>query len=1042
MFKTFGIAVVASCVLWLNAAAAQEPLRLFVATNGVDTAAGTADAPFASLQRARDEVRTRKAAGGLPKGAEIVVRGGTYALTAPFELGAEDSGAEGAEIVYRAQAGHEVRITGGKTITSFDRVKDQAVLDRLDESVRDKVFQADLKAAGITDFGPVDGGGLEVFYLDQPMTLSRWPNEGFTHIVDVVVPDEHEIHGIKGSKVGRFKYEGDRPKRWVGEKDPWLHGYWFWDWSDQRQPVASIDVEKGEIALKEPYHSYGYRKGQWYYAFNMLSELDAPGEWYLDRETGILYFYPPQPVINDRVTVSVTPLLVQTKDTSFVTLRGFTFEAARKRAVQVSGGTGMRVAGCTVRNIGGDGINISEGTNNGVLSCDLYRLGGSGIGLSGGDRTTLTPANNFADNNHIHDYGRWYRMYNPAISLQGVGNRATHNLIHDAPHMAIQFGGNDHLMEFNEIYRVCTESNDAGAIYAGRNWTMRGTIIRNNYLHDITGFEGRGCVGVYLDDMFCGTAIVGNVFHNVTRAAFIGGGRDNTVENNLFINCNPALHIDARAMNWAGYHADEWIKEGREKGTVSEIAYDKAPYKDKYPKLVGMLDDEPKSPKGNTVAKNVCWGGAWDEVEEVARQYVTFTDNRVGEDPKCVDIANFDFTLKPDSPALANGFQPIPMEKIGLRMDDLRPSWPDNERTPRWTTQAASRWYRHHPWLVGCNFAPSTAINELEMWQADTFDPATIDRELGYAQSIGMNTARVFLHNLPWKEDAEGFAKRIDQFLTIAEKHEIQPLFVLFDDCWNPEPQPGKQPDPRPHVHNSGWVQAPGKEILSDPKRHAELEGYVKGVLTRFGKDKRVLAWDLYNEPGNTNGSSYGKLEPENKADLTLVLLEKVFTWAREAAPEQPLTAGVYYGDWANPDKYSPLNRFMLSHADFISFHSYGPRAEMERCVQSLLHFGRPIVCTEYMSRPTGSTFEAILPVLKEHRIGAINWGLVSGKTQTIYPWDSWEKAYTAEPEVWFHDIFRADGTPYIAKETEFIRSTTDMNNPMRGRTKQTEVKQ
>jgi len=267
-------------------------------------------------------------------------------------------------------------------------------------------------------------------------------------------------------------------------------------------------------------------------------------------------------------------------------------------------------------------------------------------------------------------------MYSAGISLSGVGNRATHNLIDNAPHQAISFGGNDHLMEFNEIHSVCHESNDAGAIYSGRDWTMRGTIIRHNYLHDITGFEGRGCVGVYLDDMFCGTEIVGNVFCRVSSAAFIGGGRDCTIENNIFVDCEPAVHVDARAMGWAKYHADEWVKEGNEKGTLSGIRFRELPYSERYPKLVNILADDPWAPKGNVIARNICVGGRWDDIEAKARPLLVFRDNLLDQDPGFVDAATGNFQLKADSPAFKLGFKRLPIEQIGLYRDESRASWP------------------------------------------------------------------------------------------------------------------------------------------------------------------------------------------------------------------------------------------------------------------------------------------------------------------------------------------------------------------------------
>jgi len=303
-------------------------------------------------------------------------------------------------------------------------------------------------------------------------------------------------------------------------------------------------------------------------------------------------------------------------------------------------------------------------------------MAGGGISINGGDRTTLTPANHFAENNHIHHYARWFRVYHSGIHLSGVGNRASHNLIHDAPHMGMGFSGNDHLIEFNEIHNVCFESNDAGAIYTGRDWTMRGNVLRHNFLHNITGFENRGCVGIYLDDMFSSADMIGNVFYNVTRAAFIGGGRDCTVANNIFVDCRPAMHVDARALGWAHDHADGWLEEAAEKGTLSGIAYNTPPYSERYPALAVILEGEPKAPEGNVIARNISWGGKWDGMQEVTKQYLTVENNLIDEDPLFVDAENKDFRLRDDSPAFALGFEPIPFEKIGLYESPDRASWP------------------------------------------------------------------------------------------------------------------------------------------------------------------------------------------------------------------------------------------------------------------------------------------------------------------------------------------------------------------------------
>ena len=343
----------------------------------------------------------------------------------------------------------------------------------------------------------------------------------------------------------------------------------------------------------------------------------------------------------------------------------------------------------------------------------------------------------------------------------------------------------------------------------------------------------------------------------------------------------------------------------------------------------------------------------------------------------------------------------------------------------RWTEKSATDWYARQPWLVGSNYIPASAINELEMWQADTFDTKRIDMELGWAESIGLNTMRVFLHDLPWEQDPKGFKKRVEIFLQIADKHHIKPLFVLFDSCWDPNPHLGKQHDPRPGIHNSGWVQSPGAKALEDSSQYPRLEAYVKGGVGAFAKDRRILGWDVWNEPDNTNRGSYGELEPKNKVALVLALLPKVFDWARETHPTQPLTSGVWKGGWSSSEKLDPMEKIQIAMSDVISFHSYDKPEEFEKRIAWLQPYNRPILCTEYMARGNGSTFQGALPIAKKYHVAAINWGLVAGKTQTYLPWDSWKQPYTdREPAEWFHEIFRTDGTPYRQDEVDFIRAT------------------
>jgi hypothetical protein len=324
-----------------------------------------------------------------------------------------------------------------------------------------------------------------------------------------------------------------------------------------------------------------------------------------------------------------------------------------------------------------------------------------------------------------------------------------------------------------------------------------------------------------------------------------------------------------------------------------------------------------------------------------------------------------------------------------------------------WTKEQANEWYKQWGWLRGADFIPSTAINQLEMWQAETFDTATIDRELGWAEDIGMNSMRVYLHHLAWEVDPEGFMDRVDQYLSIADRHHISTLFVFFDDCWNPTYKAGKQPEPKPGIHNSGWVRDPGDKLHSDSTLMITLEKYVKDVLTRFKDDKRIVLWDVYNEPGN---SEYG--------NRSMPLLQAVFKWGREVNPSQPLSAGVWNKELVD------LNHYQLANSDVVTYHNYSDPAEHKRWIDSLRTYGRPLICTEYMARTRGSRFDNIMPLLKQENIGAYNWGLVAGKTNTIFAWSD-PRPDGKEPPVWFHDIFRKDGTPYKKEEVAVIRQLT-----------------
>src|SRR5579875_1856386 len=343
----------------------------------------------------------------------------------------------------------------------------------------------------------------------------------------------------------------------------------------------------------------------------------------------------------------------------------------------------------------------------------------------------------------------------------------------------------------------------------------------------------------------------------------------------------------------------------------------------------------------------------------------------------------------------------------------------------RWSEAKANAWYAQQPYLVGSNYIPDDAINQLEMWQAATFDPKEIDRELGWAQGLGMNTMRVLLHDLLWEQDPDGFKRRINVFLTIAARHHIRPIFVLFDSCWDPNPELGPQHPPIPGVHNSGWVQSPGRAALTDPAQYPRLKAYVQGVIGAFGNDPRVLAWDLWNEPDNQGGD----VEADVPAKVKRVdeLLPKVFEWARQVKPMQPLTSGVWTGNWSDPAKESETTKIQLSESDVISFHNYDWPEVFEARIHELRALHRPLICTEYMARGNGSTFDTILPIGKREHVALINWGLVNGKTQTNLPWYSWKRPYVEiQPTIWFHDVFRSDDTPYREREAELLRQYTE----------------
>lgn len=667
----------------------------YVSPKGSDENPGSEQEPFATLERARDAVRELKRTESVPQGGlTIWLQGGDYIREETLQLTSEDSGSSESPIVWRAYQDARARILGGRIVTGFKPVKDQSIRDRLPESARDNVVVADLRAQGIDDYGALRSRGFgrptipshgELFFDRHPMTLARWPNAGdWDHIKDF--PRDASADDGHGTTIGSlsagFFYESDRPSRWKDTAHVWIHGYWTYDWANSYEQIDELDAERHFVRTKEPYGLYGFSKGQRIYYLNILEELDQPGEWYVDVQSGLLYFWPPAPVETGEVLFSMLEQpFIRLNGASHIILRGIVFEAARGNAIEITGGENNRVIGCLIRNIGNWAVTIVGGKNHGVQSCDIIDTGDGGVSLSGGDRQTLTPAGHFVDNCHFQRQGRWSKCYVPAITMNGVGSRASHNLIHDHPHAAILFGGNDHLIEFNEIHHIALETGDVGAIYTGRDYTYRGNRIRHNYIHE-TGGVGMGSMGVYMDDCVSGTEVFGNVFYKVHWAMFIGGGRDHRVINNLFVDCDPAVRADGRGLDskpvWRNM-VDNTMRE-RLKSVPLDL------YRERYPEMktldayYGTPEGDPIvgdafkgiPPEGNVIARNVCVGD-WKEITWRADESIfDIRDNFVTADLTHTGGSETGFQLPEHSPAWDTGFKPIPFDRIGLREDSDR----------------------------------------------------------------------------------------------------------------------------------------------------------------------------------------------------------------------------------------------------------------------------------------------------------------------------------------------------------------------------------
>ncbi len=662
--------------LLLGALAGGTAAEVFVAPGGSDANPGTRAKPLATLQAAVDRA----------KGGTVRVRGGRYRLESSVRIGPAASGTT------IAAYGSERPVFSGALLVpskAFVPVRDSAVLERVvDPAARGRLRVADLRALGVSRFDPIQGRGfpqpvrpapIELFADGKPQTLARWPNEGFATTGKVLRPGREKEGGSLVDAEGRplqpsFVFPGDRLKRWTKARDAWLYGYWQFDWADESIAVSTIDPAEGTVTLAGP-HCYPVAEGRPFTAENLLEEIDRPGEYYLDRLAGKLYLLPPAGFEKARVEVSLlAEPLVEVRDAKGVTMRGLRLETSRGDGVSIHGGERVRVEGCVLANLGGRGVTVEGGTGHGVLSCDIWGTGEGGVLLSGGDRATLTPSGQFVENCDIRDFSRRSQTYRPAVLIAGCGARVSHCRLHEAPHSAIIFNGNDHVIEFNEMDHVVRLTGDGGVVYTGRDWSARGNVVRFNYFHDNVGLK-KWENDVYIDDQSGGMTIFGNVIVDSHWAMMIGGGRDNRIENNVIVGCTRAMHLDARGLGWAK-GAYGLLKE-----RLEAMPYQQPPWSTRYPELVGMLDREPMSPMNNRVRNNVLVrsGTVFDDIEAPFRKTATFQANlETAEDPGFVNMAKRDFALRKDSVVWrrAPGFRAIPFHEIGLRVDRYRKALP------------------------------------------------------------------------------------------------------------------------------------------------------------------------------------------------------------------------------------------------------------------------------------------------------------------------------------------------------------------------------
>jgi hypothetical protein len=684
------VLIVAIGVLTMSMMSFAEGVTLYVSPKGQDIWSGTlalpnatkTDGPLATLTGARDTLRRLRNSGKLLNGATVQFQNGRYEQTTPVVFKEEDSGTAAAPIIFMATPKTLVRITGGVMLWQMKTLTSSNVLQRLPEVARGKVQVISLPAQGLYDYGiePVGSSatpasGIQLIYGDEVMTLARWPNEGYVKIVDL--PD--------GNMGNTFTYAEEQPSQWVDEVDPHGQGYWAHDWAACAIAFDKINPATKTITQKVPGSNYGFRKGGYWFGYNILCELDQPGEYYVDRLDGKLYFWPTEKPANTPAEVSVGTRLVQFENASHLQFRGLIFENCRGAAIQITQGTNITVAGCTLRNIGHRAIKIQGGKAHRIAGCEMTRLGDGGIASYAGNEATLEHCDHVFDNNHIHDYARFSMTYGAGIQVTGCGHTVSHNLIHDGPHVAILYGGRENVMEYNEVHSICLTSGEMGAFYTGRNWTLVGNVIHGNYIHDIYNPRAQRNRAIMLDDGAAGTTMTQNLIVRVAEGISLSA-IGNVIDNNVFVNCHPSI------SGWQTYETPASVTppKGVHPGMVEAlfaVPVDVSPWKERYPWLLmlrdAVRDKTLRAPETRTrVERNVSWGGSkewmvhYKNYPATTNSWMIGNNNLAGVDPLFVNAEKDDYRMKPDSPAFKTGFKPLPIEKMGLYASPDRAVWP------------------------------------------------------------------------------------------------------------------------------------------------------------------------------------------------------------------------------------------------------------------------------------------------------------------------------------------------------------------------------